>query len=76
MLIIRHISLTHKKNSVLNDNYNSFLEIISFLPKHILAEFVKFLIMIVPSKKGYSFDLENVGRDIDVCAVTKNQIPF
>lgn len=59
-----------------NENYHSFLDIVPFLPKHVLAEFAKFLILIVSSKRRYSFDLENVGGDIDVCVVTKNQIQF
>lgn len=63
-------------NTWKNDNYNSFLDIIPFLPRHVLMEFAKFLILIVSSKRKYSFDLENVGGDIDACVVTKNQIQF
>lgn len=59
-----------------NENYHSFLDVVPFLPKHVLADFAKFLILIVSSKRRYSFDLENVGGDIDVCVVTKNQIQF
>ena len=62
-------------NTWKNDNYN-FLDIIPFLPRHVLMEFAKFLILIVSSKRKYSFDLENVGGDIDACVVTKNQIQF
>ena len=58
------------------DNYNSFIEIIPFLPKHLLADFAKFLISIVSSRRRFSFDLESVGGNIDVCVVTKNQIQF
>lgn len=59
-----------------DENYQSFLEIIPFLPKHILADFAKFLIYVVSSKRKFSFDLESVGGNIDVCVVTKNKIQF
>ncbi len=59
-----------------NNNYESFLEIIPFLPKHLLAELARFLIMIVSSKRKFSFDLDSVGGQINVCVVTKNKIEF
>lgn len=59
-----------------DDNYESFLEIIPFLPKHLLAELARFLILIVSSKRKFSFDLDSVGGQIDVCVVTKNKIEF
>lgn len=59
-----------------NDNYESFLEIIPFFPKHLLAELARFLILIVSSKRKFSFDLDSVGGQIDVCVIGKNKIEF
>ena len=67
-LFIKQVNQWKKKN------YDSFLDIIAFLPNHILAEFARFLISIVSSRRKFSLDLENVGGEIDVCIVTKNQI--
>lgn len=67
-LFIKQVNQWKKKN------HDSFLEIIAFLPNHILAEFARFLISIVSSRRKFSLDLENVGGEIDVCIVTKNQI--